>query len=305
MDGLAQTSASASAQGEPAEAPRVAPPIEVLSPSERRVPLVFASPHSGDVYPPAFVRAARLDAQTLRRSEDAHVHHLFADAPAVGAPLLRATFPRAFLDPNREPYELDPTMFDGPLPSHANTRSPRVLAGLGTIPRMVASGHDIYRHRLPVGEAEARVNAYYRPYHAALRRLIDETVALFGCCLVVDCHSMPSGLTGVAGASVPDFVLGDNHGISCDRAAPTAVEAALAVHGYTVTRNMPYAGGYTTRHYGRPESGVHTLQIEINRRLYMDERSYARLPGFDTLRRHLAEVIDALAAVPPERLKPR
>lgn len=279
-------------------------PVEVTSPARQTVPLVFASPHSGDVYPAAFVAASRLDAQTLRRSEDAHVHDLFADAPARGAPLLRATFPRAYLDPNREAYELDPSMFDGPLPRHVNTRSPRVLAGLGTIPRMVATGHDIYRGKLSVAEAEDRIDRCYRPYHAALADMIQRTRAVFGCCLVIDCHSMPSSTGQDGGAAAADFVLGDNHGVSCARLVPAAVQQVLEAQGYRVTRNAPYAGGYTTRHYGQPSQGVHTLQIEINRRLYMDERSYARLPGFAALRRQMAEVIGALAALPADRLRP-
>lgn len=303
MDAMARSLPSAAGSTDaPAETAPLAP-VEVFPPARQTVPLVFASPHSGDHYPAAFVADARLDAQTLRRSEDAHVHALFADAPLLGAPLLRATFPRAFLDPNREPYELDPGMFDGPLPRHANTRSPRVLAGLGTIPRMVASGHDIYRRKLHPDEAEARIAGFYRPYHAALRDLIDRTMAAFGCCLVVDCHSMPSGQAGGLGSGGADFVLGDNHGVSCARVVPAAVQDTLEARGYSVARNAPYAGGYTTRHYGRPSRGVHTLQIEINRRLYMDERTYDRLPTFDRLRQDLAAVIRALAALPPECLR--
>lgn len=286
-----------------AETDRVAP-VDIRLPDRQTVPLVFASPHSGDHYPPEFVAAAGLDAQTLRRSEDAHVHALFADAPALGAPLIRATFPRAYLDPNREAYELDPAMFDGPLPRHANTRSARVLAGLGTIPRMVASGHDIYTRKLSLAEAEARIDACYRPYHAALQGLIDQTLDLFGCCLIIDCHSMPS-TTGVIATGTPtaDFVLGDSHGVSCTRLVPIAVQQTLEGMGYSVARNTPYAGGYTTRHYGRPSLGVHTLQIEINRHLYMNERTYARLPSFETLRDDLAMVIRALADIPVDRLR--
>lgn len=276
-------------------------PVEVFQPARQTVPLVFASPHSGDAYPPGFVAASRLDPQTLRRSEDAYVHDLFAAAPSMGAPLLRATFPRAYLDPNREAYELDPAMFDGPLPRYANTRSPRVIAGLGTIPRMVANGHDIYHHKLSVAEAEDRIDHCYWPYHETLRTLIEATVARFGCCLLIDCHSMPSG-SGI-GMAAPDFVLGDNHGVSCSRTVPAAVQDALESLGYAVARNTPYAGGYTTRHYGRPSQGVHTLQIEINRHLYMNERTYARLPGFDTLRTHMTQVIAALSALPAERLR--
>ncbi len=302
MDAQAHSQPTAEDAAEAPVDPKPLAPIEVIRPVRQTVPLVFASPHSGDHYPADFVAAARLDATTLRRSEDCHVHELFSAAPRMGAPLLRATFPRAFLDPNREPYELDPSMFDGPLPRHANTRSPRVMAGLGTIPRMVASGHDIYSRKLTPDEAERRIDGYYRPYHAALRDLIDGTLAAFGRCLLVDCHSMPSGQPG-PGTAVPDFVLGDNHGISCAREVPAAVQDVLEGRGYSVTRNAPYAGGYTTRHYGRPSKGVHTLQIETNRRLYMDERTYERLPSFDRVRDDLGRVIQALKDLSTDRLR--
>ena len=277
----------------------IARPIEVLEPAHRTAPVVFASPHSGKDYPPEFVSASHLDALTLRRSEDAYVDELFAAAPAAGSPLLRALFPRAFVDPNREPYELDPAMFDGALPEYANTSSPRVAAGLGTIARVVCSGAEIYRRKMGVADALNRIDAYYRPYHRTLSDLIEATKARFGHAVLFDCHSMPSvggPMDKDPGLKRVDFVLGDCHGAACDRTISDFVETHLKNLGYVVTRNAPYAGGFTTRHYGHPETGVHVLQIEINRALYMDEATYERRPYFTTLTRHVSELVNALTA---------
>lgn len=275
--------------------------VEIEAPGEQRIPLVFASPHSGSSYPPEFVASSALDPQTLRRSEDAFVDLLFAAAPDCGAPLLKALFPRAFLDPNREPWELDPAMFEDALPAYANTGSPRVAAGLGTIARVVASGAEIYRGKLRFAEAEARIRRCYAPYHSALNGLIEETRKRFGCCLLVDCHSMPSiggpGDTDAGSARV-DFVLGDCYGTSCAAGITAAAETALKGLGYKVVRNTPYAGGFTTRHYGRPETGTHAVQIEINRQLYMDEASHRRRPSFARLQKHLAALVATLATLP-------
>ncbi|MGC2857140.1 N-formylglutamate amidohydrolase [Novispirillum sp. DQ9] len=308
MDALARSPSPAAAPLAPAEH-TFTRPLEVIAPSRQTLPLVLASPHSGSYYPPDFVASSRLDAHGLRRSEDAYVNELCAGAAALGAPLLHALFPRAYLDPNREPYELDPAMFDGPLPHHCNVRSPRVAAGLGTIARMVASGADIYRAKLPVAEAEKRIDTCYRPYHRALRELVEATRERFGHCVLVDCHSMPSGSAAHGNAEPPgggsDIVLGDLHGQSC---APVVTEIArrvLSDLGFRVARNAPYAGGYTTRHYGRPRDGVHALQIEINRRLYMNEATFARLPSFPQVTAALTAVAAALGALTPEDLAGR
>ncbi len=165
---------------------------DVLAPAHQTVPLVFASPHSGADYPPEFLAASRLDGLAIRRSEDSIVDELFAAAPTHGAPLLRALFPRAFIDPNREPFELDPTMFEDALPDYANTQSSRVAAGLGTVARVVSSGKEIYLHKLRFADAARRIDAHYRPYHRALRELLDATRQSFGCYVLIDCHSMPS-----------------------------------------------------------------------------------------------------------------
>ncbi|MGG5819699.1 N-formylglutamate amidohydrolase [Falsiroseomonas sp. HW251] len=268
------------------------PPFRVMRPARQTLPLIFASPHSGAHYSADFLAEARLDPVALRRSEDSFVDELFAAAPAAGIPLLTATFPRVFCDANREPWELDPAMFDGPLPSWVNSASPRVGAGLGTIARVVATGEPVYRHKLAFAEAEARIRDFWQPYHAALGGLIAETRAAFGCCLLVDCHSMPSH--PAYGSPPADFVLGDAHGTSCAPRATRLFEDTLSALGYRVRRNDPYAGGYVTRHYGAPRDGVHTLQIEVARRLYMDEARVQRAPGMAALKRDLGHVVTVL-----------
>ncbi|WP_207485973.1 N-formylglutamate amidohydrolase [Arenibaculum pallidiluteum] len=277
--------------------------FEILRPAEHSLPLVLASPHSGTDYPPEFVAAARLDGRALRKSEDSFVDEIFADAAARGAPMIRARFPRAFLDANREAFELDPDMFHDMLPAYVNTRSPRVAAGLGTIARVVATGEEIYRGKLRFAEALARVNRLYHPYHAALRALLDDTRERFGRCLLVDCHSMPSSGAPALGdgrAGRVDFVLGDCYGSSCAPEVTEAAERHLTGLGYRVSRNAPYAGGFTTRHYGRPRTGSHALQIEINRALYMDEARLARKPYLTILASHMAELVERLGHLPYE-----
>lgn len=276
------------------------PPFEVLAPESQDLPLVVASPHSGAYYPPEFVAASRLDPVALRRSEDSFIDEIFGQAPALGAPLLRALFPRAYIDPNREPYELDPAMFADTLPGFANTRSPRVAAGLGTIARVVATGRDIYRDKLRLAEALERIQALYQPYHGALRRLIAETREAFGCCILVDGHSMPSiggPMDTDAGRSRVDVILGDVHGASCASVVTETAERTLKELGYAVIRNTPYSGGFTTQNYGRPRRGIHALQIEINRGLYMDEHTITRKAAIDTLTRDMTKVLAALGSI--------
>lgn len=284
-------------------APTPAPPLslagvyEILPPATPAAAIVFCSPHSGTDYRADFVAAAKIDFAALRKSEDSFVDELFAAAPAAGAPLLRALFPRAFVDPNREPFELDPTMFADRLPDYVNAASPRVAGGLGTIARVVANGAEIYREKLRFAEALSRINTYYRPFHAALDALVAETRRRFGRCLVVDCHSMPSvggPMDRDPGAKRVDFVLGDAHGTACAAGVTATAEQVLRAQGYAVARNMPYAGGFTTRHHGRPTTGVEALQIEINRALYMDEERYEKKPYFATLQAHIAELVGAL-----------
>jgi len=272
--------------------------FSVLEPSRQTAPMVVASPHSCARYPRDLIQASRLDESALRRSEDAHVDALFSGALNVGAPLLAAQFPRAYVDVNREAYELDPLMFDAPLPPYAVTRSPRVAAGLGSIPKVVAAGVDIYRRRLSFAEAAARLDACYKPYHAELRRLLSATRATFGVSLLVDAHSMPSvGLTcrDDPGFGQVDMVLGDNHGRAADCALVDAARVFLRRKGYAVAINDPYPGGFVTKSYGAPESGSHVLQVEVNRALYMDEATYGRGSYFPKLQEDLTGLLDCLA----------
>ena len=282
--------------------------LEVIWPARQSLPLVFASPHSGSAYPPEFVQGSNLDPLSLRRSEDSFVDRLFAASHARGAPLLRALFPRAFCDPNREPYELDPAMFEDDLPAFANTRSPRVAAGLGTIARVVANGAEIYGGKLRYAEIASRINGYYKPYHAALRTLVDRTRDRFGFCILVDCHSMPSiggPMDKDPGETRVDFVLGDCFGTACAPTITDEAERTLTGLGYVVTRNDPYAGGFTTRHYGRPADRLHALQIEINRALYMDEEMIQPNAYMATLAHNLSHLVDRLGRLTDATLVPR
>jgi N-formylglutamate amidohydrolase len=288
-----------------ADAALAASPFELIRPADWSTPVIFASPHSGAHYPTGFRAAARLDPLSLRRSEDAFVDEIYASAPRLGAPLLKALFPRAFVDPNREQWELDPGMFDGPLPDYVNTESPRVKGGLGTVARVVTNGEDIYRAPLSFETVRQRIETFYVPYHAMLIKLVDEAIERFGACLLIDCHSMPSiggPMDRDPGFKRVDMVLGDCHGTSCAPAVTDLVQNALESQGYAVTRNSPYAGGYTTHHWGRPSQGIHALQIEINRALYMDELRIERGPGLAELSAKMEAVIAAITDIDPKTL---
>jgi N-formylglutamate amidohydrolase len=272
------------------------PPFTILAPARQSAAAVVNSPHSGAHYPPQFLRTTRLRAAALRRSEDCFVDELFASAPQAGAPLLKANFPRAYIDLNREPNELDPQLIDGPLPRTANASSVRVVGGLGTIPRVVSEGEEIYRRKITLADALARIDKLYKPYHAALSNLVTTTVNKFGTALLIDCHSMPSTAAAPGGTSTPqpDIVIGDRHGVSCSASLVERLELLYRGHGLKVQRNRPYAGGFITECYGKPASGLHAVQIEINRAIYMDERTLAKLPGFESLRAVNAAVLDSL-----------
>ncbi len=270
------------------------PAFEVIAPLRHDLPIVLSSPHSGSCYPQDFLAASRLDAQAIRRSEDTHVDALMREAAALGAPLLHANFPRAWLDVNREPYELDPKMFAGALPTYANVRSVRVAGGLGTIARIVSEREEIYARPLPVDAALARIDLVYKPYHRVLRQLVVDTRAAFGVAMLIDCHSMPSTVRGGHGRARPDIVLGDRYGTSCACELTDLSAQILTRRGYSVTRNKPYAGGFITEHYGQPARGLHAMQIEVNRSLYMDERTLKTHSGFAQLSADLAHLVHEL-----------
>ncbi len=275
----------------------LAQPVTVLRPIQQKLPLIFCSPHSGRVYTPAFIARSRLDALSLRRSEDAYVDQLFASCVAFGAPLVMAEFPRAYLDVNREPFELDARLLCGPLPHGANTQSARVAGGLGTVPRLVADGEDIYAERLPVDVAMLRIERLYHPFHDALAGLIADTHRRFGVAILVDCHSMPSA-SPVSGASRrPHFVIGDRFGTSCAPEVMRTVTRSLASHGWDVHSNRPYAGGFITEHYGRPAQRIHAIQVEINRALYLNETTLERSADFGECASTIEILIAAIAAM--------
>lgn len=287
------------------EAGSLPPPVVVQRPVRQTLPIVVSSPHSGRHYPDDLLTRTGLDERTLRSSEDSFVEELFAAAPELGAPLVAATFPRVYVDANREPYELDPAMFSDPLPDYVTTRNARIAAGLGTIARVVSNAVPVYAGKLAFEDAVHRIEGYWRPYHTALTEAIEETRSRFGFCILVDAHSMPSNVQtiGADGRSYPvgDIVLGDCHGTSCSPVMTSRVERLLGHQGYRVRRNTPYAGGYVTRHYGRPDLGIHALQIEVKRGLYMDERKLERTSGLARLAADMRRAIAGLSSFDPRR----
>lgn len=287
-------------------------PYDEELPRVQTMPFVFASPHSGRHYPERLLRLSRLDFDDLRRSEDFYVDLLVDHAPDAGAPLLKATYPRVYVDLNREPYELDPGMFEDRLPPYAVKDSERVYAGFGAIPRVVAVDLDIYKAKLLFAREQNRIENIHKPYHRRLRDLLEKTKSLFGWAVLIDCHSMPSNRS----ASMvslgrrfttrqrqkepfnPDIVLGDRHGISCSPLLSAFIEEAFTSLGYSVARNSPYAGGYCTLNYGKPAKGVHAIQIEVNRALYMNEATLEpHMPTFVKLQDDLAYVMERLASL--------
>ena len=267
------------------------PAFETIRPRRVMAPLVFNSAHSGRDYPERFLAMTRLDHLSIRQSEDAFVDELFQRAPHLGAPLIRAHFPRAYLDVNREPWELDPTMFVEPLSERFNTTSPRVAAGLGTLARVVAENKPIYKERLTLDDARMRIEGIYQPYHATMQRLLTEAYGAFGVAVLIDCHSMPR-LSRSGDRLGPDVVLGDRYGTTCAPILADLAEMVLAGAGLRVARNRPYAGGFCTRTYGRPQHGVHALQIELSRHLYMNEVTLEKNAGFGAMR----QLVDRLVA---------
>lgn len=267
------------------------PAFETIRPRRVMAPLVFNSAHSGRDYPERFLAMTRLDHLSIRQSEDAFVDELFQRAPHLGAPLIRAHFPRAYLDVNREPWELDPTMFVEPLSERFNTTSPRVAAGLGTLARVVAENKPIYKERLTLDDARMRIEGIYQPYHATMQRLLTEAYGAFGVAVLIDCHSMPR-LSRSGDRLGPDVVLGDRYGTTCAPILADLAEMVFAGAGLRVARNRPYAGGFCTRTYGRPQHGVHALQIELSRHLYMNEVTLEKNAGFGAMR----QLVDRLVA---------
>lgn len=270
-------------------------PFEVFSPTVQNIPFVFNSPHSGRYYPLDFIEKSRLNNLEIRRSEDHFVDQLFKSVIKYGAPLMVANYPRAFVDVNREPFELDPKMFSQRLPAYANSRSLRVSGGLGTIPKIVAENMNIYKHRINLEEGLARIENIYRPYHNMLKDLIVATHVKFGHCVLIDCHSMPASANFGKSSIKPDFIIGNCFGKSASSALSQYAIDILRNLGYKVSENTPYAGGFITQHYGRPQRNLHAIQIEINRGLYVNEKTVRPKPEFDTLKDDLEKFVKAIS----------
>ena len=272
------------------------------APETTAQPLLITSPHSGSHYPEDFLIASRLDAHAIRQSEDMFVADLFAGVETLGASLLAARLPRAYLDLNRAPFELEQELFEDDLPSQFNSKSLRARAGLGIVPRLVAENTPIYSGKLAFAEAEHRIEKFYTPFHAALASKLKELRRQFGAAILIDAHSMPSQAArandGRPKQPHIDIVLGTRHGRSCHAILTELVENFLKARGLSVVRNQPYAGGYITEHYGRPDASTHAIQIEINRAIYMNERSYQRHAGFGQLSETMTKLVAHLAATP-------
>lgn len=272
-------------------------PYHLMMPGRVTSRAVFSSPHSGSDYPSGFMARALLDPITMRSSEDAFVDQLFGHAPKAGAPMLVARYPRAFVDLNRSVDELDPALVAG---AERVGTNPRVAAGLGVIPRVVGEGRAIQSGKITMEEAQRRLRTAYTPFHAMLGQILTQQRKRFGSAILFDCHSMPhDALTSapLVQGQRPDIILGDRFGAACGHWLIDAAIGVFASEGFVVARNAPFAGGYITQHYGRPSSGINALQIEVDRSLYMDERTVSPHSGFRDVCTRLSRVVTALAQV--------
>lgn len=280
--------------------------FDLWLPEKAAVPVVFDSPHSGADYPADFDTIA--PKSRLRRAEDMFVENLFDSAPTSGAALLAALFPRSYIDPNRALNDLDRRLIDGAWPGDLRM-SDKSRLGHGLIWRLCPPDIPMYGRKLTVAEVQARIQGYYRPYHRALRYAMERTIDRFGCVYHVNCHSMPavsSPMTAVGGARRrADFVLGDRDGASCDPAFTMLVRDTLEGMGYAVAVNDPYKGVELVRAYSEPMAGRHSLQIEINRALYMDEDEFTPSPNFARLKTDIDALVAAVCDYASARLLPR
>ncbi len=269
----------------------------LMLPAQRTTSVIFASPHSGRDYPTEFMRRTILNQHDIRSSEDAFVDRLFDMAPVHGAPFLAAGVPRAFVDLNRAAEELDPALIDG---VRRSAHNPRVASGLGVIPRVVANGRPIYSGKITMAEAHLRISRYWRPYHDCLQTLIDQSHSQFGQAILIDCHSMPHEAlehVGPSGAVRPDVVLGDRFGASASPVIVERIEAAFVRAGLRVARNMPFAGAHIAQAYGRPSRRQHAVQIEVDRALYMNERTIEPSRNFATFQRVLDGIVAEISGI--------
>jgi N-formylglutamate amidohydrolase len=267
-------------------------PFELVMPHGMVFPVILSSPHSGTHIPRSMLALTDLSTDKLRSSEDSFVDELFHPATALGLAMIKGRYSRAFIDLNREPWELDPRMFSKPLPRHINGSTPRVLSGLGTIPRVVADGTEIYCEKLDPEEGIDRVARFYIPYQRALADLVEKAVDAHGAMLLLDCHSMPTSAMGnVKSQHQADIILGDRFGTTAAQDLVDKLEERFRQNGFSCRRNRPYAGGFITETYGLPRHNRHAIQIEINRGLYMNESKLAKHAGFAALQQSLTSVL--------------
>ena len=267
----------------------------VQYPTAQNRPLIFSSPHSGRIYPTELLESSKLKLRKLRSLEDPYVDELFDHVVTQGAAFIKAEFPRAYLDLNREPYELDPKLISPDLPTYANTKSLRVKGGLGTIPRIVADGSAIYRKPILLPDALKRIENYHLPYHAKLKELLHKTRSQFGFAILLDCHSMPSSTNIYKNKLTTDIVIGNRFNSSCAPQLTDIIAETFQSSGFSVKLNQPYAGGYVTEHHGKPENAIHAVQIEINRNLYLDQVTYEKSKKFNGLKSKLVKITAILA----------
>jgi N-formylglutamate amidohydrolase len=271
--------------------------FNLFLPERRLTSVVFTSPHSGRLYPAEFLSTSVLDERTIRTSEDAFVDRLLDGVTEFGAPLLTATAPRAFLDLNRGADELDPAAVEG-VAAHAH--NPRVVSGLGVIPRVVAGGRAIYHGKIPIDEARSRIRTWWHPYHACLQGLLDEARLSFGEAILIDVHSMPHEATEVVASRAghrPQIIVGDRYGAAAAGHIVDRVEQAFRTRGYRVARNAPFAGAYIAQAYGRPGINQHAIQIEVDRALYMDEAEIRPHADFGRFKQVLTGILADIAHI--------
>jgi len=273
------------------------PTFDLMRPQSWLGGVIFASPHSGRIFPDWFLAESRLDAQQLRSSEDAFVDRLIRPALDHGAMVLTARVPRCVVDLNRGPEEIDPLVVSGAAPGISN---PRIMAGLGVIPRVVSQGRAIRDRPIPQAEAESRIARLWHPYHRALASLIQEAVGRFGGAVLIDMHSMPRDALVHLPHPRPDMVLGDRNGVSASPRISAGVADAVAAEGFRLRRNSPFSGAYITQTYGRPRSNVHVVQLELDRSLYMDERRIEPRPDFALFQARFTRVVARLARLRPD-----
>ena len=270
--------------------------FEIIVPEKVTSPLVISSPHSGNYYPPYFFKMTNLSINELRSSEDCYIDEIFSTSSKIGAPLIKAIYSRTYIDLNREPYELDPTMFEKTLPSYINDTSNRVLSGIGTIAKYSGNQKKIYKNKLDFNEIKNRINMVYYPYHQNLKKLINNAIDKFGFCLLLDCHSMPSvGLPLNYQQKKIDITLGDLNGASCSEIIIKNINYDFKSIGLNTTFNNPYAGGFITKNYGKPLDGVHVVQIEVNREIYVDELSFEKKPSFSNVKKMMNIMLENLS----------